>query len=54
MAGWRIGTSIVQALARQLHAVIKIADTNPGTAVSIAHAHLAAVQTEAGTADRAV
>jgi len=49
-----LGTSIVQALTRQLHAVIKVADANPGTAVSIAHAHLAAVQSEAGTSDRAV
>ncbi len=39
-----LGTSIVQALARQLRAVIKIADANPGTAVSIAHTHIAAVE----------
>ncbi len=38
-----LGTSIVEALARQLHARVKVADRNPGTAVSIAHAHIAAV-----------
>jgi two-component sensor histidine kinase len=38
-----LGTSIVEALARQLHARVKVADRNPGTAVSIVHAHLAAV-----------
>jgi len=50
-----LGTSIVQALTRQLHAVVKVADANPGTAVSIVHAQIAAVQTEnAITAERAV
>lgn len=50
-----LGTSIVQALTRQLHAVVKVADANPGTAVSIVHAQIAAVQTEnAMTAERAV
>jgi PAS domain S-box-containing protein len=38
-----LGTSIVEALARQLHARVKVADRNPGTAVSIIHAHIAAV-----------
>lgn len=46
-----LGTSIVQALTAQLHAVVKVADANPGTAVSIVHAQIAAVRT---TADRAV
>jgi two-component sensor histidine kinase len=50
-----LGTSIVQALTRQLHAVIKVADASPGTAVSIVHAQIAAVQTEnAIAAERAV
>jgi two-component sensor histidine kinase len=39
-----LGTNIVQALARQLQAVIKVADANPGTAVSVAHVQIAAVQ----------
>jgi two-component sensor histidine kinase len=38
-----LGTSIVEALARQLQARVKVADRNPGTAVSIVHAHIAAV-----------
>lgn len=49
-----LGTSIVQALTRQLHAVIKVTDADPGTVVSVAHAHLAAVRADAGTADSAV
>jgi two-component sensor histidine kinase len=32
-----LGTSIVQALAMQLHASIDVTDTKPGTTVSIAH-----------------
>ena len=32
-----LGTSIVQALARQLDATVTVADANPGTKVSIAH-----------------
>jgi two-component system, sensor histidine kinase PdtaS len=39
-----LGTSIVYALTRQLQAVIKVADAGPGTAVSIAHTQIAAVQ----------
>ncbi len=38
-----LGTSIVEALARQLNARVKIADRGPGTAVSVIHAHIAAV-----------
>jgi two-component sensor histidine kinase len=38
-----LGTSIVEALARQLNASVKLADRNPGTAVSIVHAQIAAV-----------
>jgi len=48
-----LGTSIVQALAAQLHAVVKVSDAIPGTAVSIAHTQIAAVRTTAA-ADRAV
>ena len=50
-----LGTSIVQALTRQLKAVIKVADANPGTAVSVAHTHIAVVQTDhAMPTDRAI
>jgi two-component sensor histidine kinase len=38
-----LGTSIVEALARQLQARVKVADRNPGTAVSVIHSHIAAV-----------
>jgi two-component sensor histidine kinase len=50
-----LGTSIVHALTRQLQAVIRVADANPGTEVTIAHAQVAAVRS-AGMipADRAV
>ncbi|HEY4941451.1 MAG TPA: sensor histidine kinase [Rhizomicrobium sp.] len=46
-----LGSSIVQALTAQLHAVVRVAGANPGTAVSIVHAQIAAVRT---AADRAV
>lgn len=39
-----LGTSIVLALARQLEAEVKVAAANPGTAVSVTHAQIAAVQ----------
>ena len=48
-----LGSSIVQALTAQPHAVIKVADANPGTAVSIARMQIAAVK-QAAFADRAV
>jgi two-component sensor histidine kinase len=35
-----LGTSIVEALARQLQASVKVADRNPGTAVSVIHMSL--------------
>jgi two-component sensor histidine kinase len=38
-----LGTSIVEALARQLHAKVRVADRNPGTTVSVAHTQIAAV-----------
>jgi two-component sensor histidine kinase len=48
-----LGTSIVQALAMQLHASIDVTDTKPGTNVSIAH--ISAVErTGAAAALRAV
>jgi two-component system, sensor histidine kinase PdtaS len=38
-----LGTSIVEALARTLHARVQVADAKPGTAVSIICAQIAAV-----------
>ena len=35
-----LGTNIVQALAKQLGAIVEVANTNPGTAVSIIHTHI--------------
>jgi two-component sensor histidine kinase len=50
-----LGSSIVQALAMQLHASIEIADAEPGTAVSVAHAQISALrQANAIAAPRAV
>jgi two-component sensor histidine kinase len=49
-----LGTSIVQALTRQLQAVIRVADASPGTAVTIAHAQIAAVQSGTMPVERAV
>jgi two-component system, sensor histidine kinase PdtaS len=40
-----LGTSIVHALTTQLHAIVKVADARPGTAVSIAHMQIATVRT---------
>jgi two-component sensor histidine kinase len=39
-----LGTSIVQALTKQLHAVVAVADAMPGTAVSVTHTQIAAVR----------
>jgi two-component sensor histidine kinase len=39
-----LGTNIVQALAGQLQATIKVSEAHPGTMVSIAHTQIAAVQ----------
>jgi two-component sensor histidine kinase len=36
-----LGTSIVQALAKRLGANVELTDANPGTTVSIVHAHVA-------------
>ena len=38
-----LGTSIVEALARQLHASVRIADRSPGTGISVGHNQLIAV-----------
>jgi two-component system, sensor histidine kinase PdtaS len=45
-----LGASIVEALARQLHARVKVADARPGTDVSIFRAQIAAVDEEAARA----
>ena len=45
-----LGTNIVQALAGQLQASIKISETHPGTMVSIAHTQIAAVHSTASAA----
>jgi two-component sensor histidine kinase len=39
-----LGTNIVQALTRQLQALIEIGDAKPGTAVSIVHTGVIAAQ----------
>jgi len=49
-----LGTSIVEALARQLSAHVQVANVNPGTKVSIVHSQIAAVETEADRAEPAV
>jgi two-component sensor histidine kinase len=45
-----LGTSIVQALARQLQASITVTDANPGTSVSIIHTPIAAIHSSANAA----
>jgi two-component sensor histidine kinase len=47
-----LGTSIVQALTAQLHAVVVVSGANPGTTVSVAHTQISAVRATA--ADHAV
>ena len=42
-----LGTSIVEALAGQLHARVRVADGTPGTTVSIVHTQIAAVDDSA-------
>ena len=42
-----LGTTIVEALAKQLHARVQVDDANPGTVVSVVHTHLAVVETDA-------
>ncbi|HLZ84598.1 MAG TPA: sensor histidine kinase [Caulobacteraceae bacterium] len=41
-----LGTSIVEALSRQLHAHVQVSDNHPGTKVSIVHAQIAVVEDE--------
>ena len=41
-----LGTSIVEALAKQLNARVQVAGAGPGTTVSIIHTQLAAVETD--------
>ena len=47
-----LGTSIVDALSRQLNARVKVAEAKPGTKVSIVHTQIAAVESD--TEQRAV
>jgi len=42
-----LGTSIVQALSSQLHALVSVSDEGPGTTVAIAHTQIAAVHSDA-------
>jgi len=49
-----LGTSIVQALAKQLGATILVAPANPGTKVSIAYAHIPALINESGRLGAAI
>jgi two-component sensor histidine kinase len=49
-----LGTSIVEALARQLKAHIQVVNLSPGTKVSVMHSQLAAVESEADRAEPAV
>jgi two-component system, sensor histidine kinase PdtaS len=42
-----LGTSIIEALAKQLHACVQVTDAAPGTAVSIVHTLLAGPITQA-------
>jgi hypothetical protein len=46
-----LGTSIIEALARQMRAIIKVNDSKPGTAVSLAHTQFVA---NAAPTERAV
>ncbi len=48
-----LGTSIVEALAKQLGARVKVIGSHPGTTVSIAHTQISAVD-KAARAGRAV
>jgi two-component system, sensor histidine kinase PdtaS len=49
-----LGTSIVEALARQLSARVQVVDLKPGVKVSVIHSQLAAVETDAERAEPAV
>jgi len=41
-----LGTSIVEALARQLHAKVQVSDAMPGTKISLVHAQVFAVEAD--------
>jgi two-component sensor histidine kinase len=43
-----LGTGIVQALAKQLGALVSVGDANPGTKVSMAHAHVPVLISQVG------
>jgi two-component sensor histidine kinase len=45
-----LGTSIVEALSKQLKAVLKVTDADPGTIVSLSHTQIAAVRMPANRA----
>ena len=48
------GTTIVQALAKQLGAIVSVADASPGTRVSVIHAYIPVLAGQAAlTADHA-
>jgi two-component sensor histidine kinase len=47
-----LGTSIVQALARQLHASVEVTPEEPGTQVSIKHTQIALVEDEPEAASK--
>jgi two-component sensor histidine kinase len=49
-----LGTSIVEALARQLHARVQLSKLNPGTGVSVVHAQIAVVGADEAPPRRAV
>ena len=49
-----LGTSIVQALTRQLGATVSVAGANPGTKVSIVHAHVAVLASQSAALGGAV
>ena len=49
-----LGTIILQALAEQLAAIVSVADANPGTKVSVAHANVPLLASQAAQRDRAV
>jgi two-component system, sensor histidine kinase PdtaS len=45
-----LGTTLIEALAKQLRAGVRIADGYPGTVVSISHTQVAALALDEGTA----
>jgi two-component sensor histidine kinase len=45
-----LGTSIIEALAKQLHAQVQVANASPGTKISLVHAQVYAVGSDASAA----